>query len=59
MPALHSASIAAKLLQEIGGGTVVGPVLLGLEKPVQIVQMGATADDLVTAAALAAHDAIE
>ena len=59
MPALHSASIAAKLMQEIGGGTVVGPVLLGLEKPVQIVQLGATADDLVTAAALAAHDAID
>ena len=59
MPALHSASIAAKLMQEIGGGTVVGPILLGLEKPVQIVQMGATADDLLTAAALAAHDAID
>ncbi len=58
MPALHSASIAAKLMREIGGGTVVGPILIGLEKPVQIVQMGATADDLVTAAALAAHDAI-
>jgi malate dehydrogenase (oxaloacetate-decarboxylating)(NADP+) len=58
MPALHSASIAAKLMQEIGGGTVIGPILLGLEKPVQIVQMGATADDLVMAAALAAHDAI-
>jgi len=58
MPALHSASIAAKLMQEIGGGTVVGPILLGMEKPVQIVQLGATADDMVTAAALAAHDAI-
>lgn len=58
MPALHSASIAAKLLQEIGGGSVLGPMLLGVEKPVQIVQMGATAQDLVTAAAMAAYEAI-
>jgi malate dehydrogenase (oxaloacetate-decarboxylating)(NADP+) len=58
MPALHSASIAAKLLQQIGGGSVLGPMLLGVEKPVQIVQMGATAQDLLTAAAMAAHDAI-
>jgi len=58
MPALHSASIAAKLLKEIGGGSVLGPMLLGVEKPVQIVQMGATAHDLVTAAAMAAYEAI-
>jgi malate dehydrogenase (oxaloacetate-decarboxylating)(NADP+) len=59
MPALHGANIAAKLLQEIGGGTVVGPIMLGVDKPVQIVQMGATAQDLVTAAALAAHDSLD
>ena len=58
MPALHSASIAAKLLQQIGGGSVLGPMMLGVEKPVQIVQIGATAQDLLTAAAMAAHDAI-
>jgi malate dehydrogenase (oxaloacetate-decarboxylating)(NADP+) len=58
MPALHSASISAKMLRVLGGGTVIGPVLLGLSKPVQIVQMGATVNDLVNAAALAAHDAI-
>ncbi|MEX2615281.1 MAG: NADP-dependent malic enzyme [Alphaproteobacteria bacterium] len=59
MPALHGANIAAKLMQEIGGGSVVGPILLGVEKPVQIVQMGATAHDLVTAAALAAHATLD
>ncbi|MGE4220874.1 MAG: phosphate acyltransferase, partial [Alphaproteobacteria bacterium] len=58
MPALHSANIAAKMLQEIGGGTVIGPVLLGLSKPVQVVQMGATVNDIVNSAVLAAHDAI-
>ncbi|WP_119460462.1 NADP-dependent malic enzyme [Rhodospirillaceae bacterium SYSU D60014] len=58
MPALHSANVSAKLLQQLGGGTVVGPVLIGLEKPAQIVSTGATVTDLVTAAALAAFDAV-
>ncbi len=58
MPALHSASISAKLLRTIGGGTVIGPVLIGLSKPVQIMPMGSTVNDIVNAAALAAHDAI-
>ncbi len=58
MPALHSANIAAQLLQQLGGGTVIGPVLIGLEKPAQIVSTGATVTDLVTAAALAAFDAV-
>ncbi len=57
MPALHSANISYKLLRAVGGGTVVGPMLIGLEKPVQIVQMNATVSDLVQAAAIAAHDA--
>ena len=59
MPELHSANISAKLLQKLGGGTVVGPLLIGLSKPVHIVQMGATVSDMVNMAALAADDAIE
>ncbi|MCA8929671.1 MAG: NADP-dependent malic enzyme, partial [Alphaproteobacteria bacterium] len=58
MPALHSANISAKLLQKMAGGTVIGPMLLGLEKPVQVVQMGATVSEVVNMAALAAHAAI-
>jgi malate dehydrogenase (oxaloacetate-decarboxylating)(NADP+) len=58
MPELHSANIAAKLLPELGGGTAVGPLLLGLAHPVQIANMGATVSDLVNLAALSAHDAI-
>ncbi len=54
MPVLHSANIAAKLLQKLGGGTAIGPVLHGLAKPVQIVQLGATVSDIVNMAALAA-----
>ncbi len=58
MPELHSANITAKLLPYLGGGTVVGPLLIGLARPVQIVNIGATVSDLVNLAALAAHDAI-
>jgi malate dehydrogenase (oxaloacetate-decarboxylating)(NADP+) len=58
MPALHTANVASKLLQQLGGGTVIGPILLGLEKPVQIVEMAATVSDIVNLAALAGHDAI-
>jgi malate dehydrogenase (oxaloacetate-decarboxylating)(NADP+) len=58
MPALHSAHIATRLVAETGGGTVIGPLLMGLSKPAQIVPLGATVNDLVTAAALAAHEAI-
>jgi malate dehydrogenase (oxaloacetate-decarboxylating)(NADP+) len=57
VPTLDCGSIAAELLQEMGGGTVIGPILLGLENSVQIVQMGATTQDLLNAAVLAANDA--
>ena len=58
MPGLHTANISAKLLQQLGGGHVIGPLLIGMSKPVQIVQLGATVNDLVTVAALAAYDSI-
>jgi malate dehydrogenase (oxaloacetate-decarboxylating)(NADP+) len=59
MPGLNSANIASQLLEQLGGGKRVGPLLMGLEKPAQIVEMGATVSDLVNLAALAAHEAIE
>ena len=58
MPGLHSAHISSRLLQSMGGVTVIGPVIDGLSKPVQIVQMGATVSDLVNHAALAAYGAL-
>ncbi|MEE8247136.1 MAG: phosphate acyltransferase, partial [Alphaproteobacteria bacterium] len=58
MPGLQAANISSKLLQALGGGTVIGPLLIGLGKPVQIVQMGVTVSDLVNMAALATHDAM-
>ncbi|MDX1737558.1 MAG: NADP-dependent malic enzyme [Alphaproteobacteria bacterium] len=58
MPGLHSAHIATRLLQEIGKCTVIGPLVMGMSKPVQIVQTGASVNDIVNAAALAVHDAL-
>src|SRR3546814_7048721 len=54
MPGLQSANISAKLLKELGHGTVLGPFLVGMAKPVQIAAMTSTASDLTTMAVLAA-----
>ncbi len=54
MPGLQSANISAKLLKELGSGTVLGPFLVGMAKPVQIAAMTSTASDLTTMAVLAA-----
>jgi malate dehydrogenase (oxaloacetate-decarboxylating)(NADP+) len=56
MPAFHSASISTKMLQELGGATVIGPLLVGLDRPVQIVQLGAKDSQIVNMAALAAYN---
>jgi malate dehydrogenase (oxaloacetate-decarboxylating)(NADP+) len=56
MPAFHSASISTKLLQELGGATVIGPILVGLDRPVQIVSLSANDTQLVNMAALAAFN---
>jgi malate dehydrogenase (oxaloacetate-decarboxylating)(NADP+) len=56
MPAFHSASISTKMLQELGGATVIGPLIVGLERPVQIVPLGARDSDIVNMAALASFN---
>ncbi len=56
MPAAHSASISTKMLQQLGGVTVVGPLLTGLDRPVQIASMSATASEILNLAAIAAYD---
>jgi malate dehydrogenase (oxaloacetate-decarboxylating)(NADP+) len=56
MPAFHSAAIATKMLQELGGAHVIGPLLVGLDRSVQIVSLSATDTDLVNMAALAGYN---
>jgi len=57
MPGLQSASLSAKLVKHLGGESVLGPYVLGLEHPVQIAPMTASASDLVMLAVLAGGDA--
>ena len=58
MPDLTSANISFKLLQKLGGGSVLGPIMIGGEKPFQIVQMGASVTEIVNAAAIATYNSI-
>src|SRR5579864_8203653 len=56
MPAFHSASISTKMLMELGGATVIGPMLVGLDRSVQIVPLSANDAQLVNMAAIAAFN---
>ena len=58
MPGLHSANISFKLMQQLGGGSVIGPMILNAEFPFQIIAMSASVSDLVNAAALAAYESL-
>jgi malate dehydrogenase (oxaloacetate-decarboxylating)(NADP+) len=59
MPAIHSASISTRLVQALGGATVIGPLLVGLEKSVQIVNLNASVSEMITAATFAAYDGVD
>jgi malate dehydrogenase (oxaloacetate-decarboxylating)(NADP+) len=54
VPARHSASISVKLMQEMAGATVIGPILTGLDKSIQICSTTSTANDILNMAVLAA-----
>ncbi len=58
MPALHTASVVTRMLPELSSAHIIGPLLMGLSKPAQVVSLSATVNDMVNAAALAAYDAI-
>ena len=59
MPGLQSANLSAKLLRELGGDATIGPMLVGMEKPVQIVPVTANVPDVLTLAVLAAAGVVE
>ena len=54
VPARHSASISVKLMQEMAGATVIGPILTGLDRPVQVCSTVSTANDILNMAVMAA-----
>jgi len=57
MPGLHSAHITSSLARRLGGGTTIGPLLMGMERPVQIMPMDASVSQIVDLACLAAYQA--
>jgi malate dehydrogenase (oxaloacetate-decarboxylating)(NADP+) len=59
MPAIHSASISTKLLQALGSATVVGPVLVGLSRPVQICPLSASVSRILMMAQMAAYEVVD
>jgi malate dehydrogenase (oxaloacetate-decarboxylating)(NADP+) len=54
VPARHSASISVKLMQEMGGATVIGPILTGIDKPIQICSTISSVNDILNMAVIAA-----
>ncbi len=56
MPAIHSAAISTQLIKSLGGAEVIGPLLLGLEKPVQICPLGASVSKILQLATVCAYD---
>ena len=58
MPGLHSAHITSRLARQLGGGTTIGPLLMGMERPVQIMPMDASVSQIVDLACLAAYQAV-
>ncbi|MFZ0017876.1 MAG: phosphate acyltransferase, partial [Acetobacteraceae bacterium] len=58
MPGLHSAHITSSLARKLGGGTTIGPLLMGMERPVQIMPMDASVSQIVDLACLAAYQAV-
>jgi len=58
MPGLHSAHISTRLMHHLGGGTTIGPLMIGLEQPAQIVPMDASVSQIVDVACLAAYRAV-
>ena len=56
-PDLNSGNIAYKLMARIGEASVIGPILMGMRKPVHVLQRGATVDDIINMTAIAVLDA--
>jgi malate dehydrogenase (oxaloacetate-decarboxylating)(NADP+) len=56
MPAVHSASISTRLLQQVGAVSVIGPLLVGLERSIQIAPLNAKMSEIFNTAVIAAYD---
>ena len=58
-PSLNAGNIAYKMMQEIGGSEAIGPILMGINKPIHVLQMGCSVQEIVDMTAMAVVDAQE
>ena len=57
MPALHSAAISTKLMKSFGGAKLIGPLLVGLDQPIEVAPLRSTTSDILNLASIAAYSA--
>ena len=57
MPALHSAAISTKLMKSFGGAKLIGPLLIGLDQPIEVAPLRSTTSDILNLASIAAYSA--
>ena len=57
MPALHSAAISTKLMKSFGGAKLIGPLLVGLNLPIEVAPLRSTTSDIINLASVAAYSA--
>ena len=57
MPGQHSAAISYKMMRELGGAKVIGPLLIGLEEPIEIAALRSSTSDILNIASVAAYSA--
>ena len=57
MPALHSAAISTKLMKSFGGAKLIGPLLIGLDLPIEVAPLRSTTSDILNLASIAAYSA--
>ena len=55
MPALHSAAISTKLMKSFGGAKLIGPLLIGLDLPIEVAPLRSTTSDILNLASIAAY----
>ena len=57
MPALHSAAISTKLMKSFGGAKLIGPLLIGLDQPIEVAPLRSSTSDILNLASIAAYSA--
>ena len=55
MPSIHAAAVSTKMLKELGGGKVIGPLLIGLAQPIEVAPLRSSSSEILNLASIAAY----